>query len=241
MLFDSGTPSLLTYTRDLAGDPDSAASELWSEARVKAAINDAYLEMREIARVFGEGPEVKRSYATTVASQLWYQLPSDFKRLLLVEINADGNDLSGTASPTVLQPLALDAALEGHETGAFSSTKYVAIADQHIAIVNPVSTGGSNALRITYECETSALSDDTDEPVAIPENHQYLICYKAAISLRASEGLNHEELMRLMMHKERAYRIWCQERLSSPEDKVSVAGLISQTPSTQFGKVVVKS
>mgnify|MGYP001813305361 CR=1 FL=1 len=230
----STTPSLFSYTRVLAGDPESAASEVWTDARVKAAINDAYLEMREMARVFGEGSEVKRSYATTVADQLWYQLPSDFKRLILCEISATGDDLSADNTPTVLKPLALDTALEGYETGAFSSSKYVALADGHLALVNPVSTGGSNALRITYECETSALSGDTDEP-SIPEPHQYLICYKAAFSLKISEGMDVSDLIIPLRHKERAFRIAMQERHFDPEGKCSVAGLIEQSPLTRFG------
>ena len=236
MQYTTGTPSLLSYTRDLAGDPDSAASEVWSDARVKAAINDAYLEMRETARVFGEGPEIKRSYATTVADQLWYQLPADFKRLILAEVSTDGSDLSGTATPTVLEPMALDTALAGYETGAFSSTKYMALGDGHFAVVNPVDTGGSNSIRITYESETTALSADGDEP-KFPENHQYLICYKAAVSLRASDGLPHSELMRLMIHKERSFRIWCQERLGAPDGKMAVAGIVDQDPVTRFGRV----
>ena len=209
---------------------------MWSDARVKAAINDAYLELRETARIFADGPEVARAYSDTVADQLWYQLPSDFKRMLLCEISTDGSDLSGTGSPTVLEPLPLDIALEGYEKGSYSSTKYVAIADEHFAIINPVSTSGTDSIRITYECETSALSSATDEP-KLPENHQYLICYKAAVSLRASDGLEHNDLMRLMMHKERAFRIWAQERLADPEGKVTVAGLLTQNHATRMGSI----
>jgi len=236
MLYNSGSPSLISYTRDLCGDPDSAASEVWSDARIKAALNDAYLEMRETARVFGEGIDVKRSYATTVADQLWYQLPSDFKRLLLAEVSTDGSDLSGTATPVVLKPMALDTALEGYETGAYSGAAYVAMGSGHLAMVNPVSTGGSNSLRITYEAEATALSGDTDEP-SFPEVHQYLICYKAAFSLKIGDGMSVNDLIVPLRHKERAFRIAMQERQSDNEGKLSVAGLIDQNHSTRFGKI----
>ena len=234
MQFVSTTPSLVSYTRDLCGDPESAANELWSAARVKAAINDAYLEMREMARVFGEGVDVKRSYADTVADQLWYQLPSDFKELILTEINEDGDDLSGTASPVVLKPMAIDTAMEGYETGSFSGSKYVAIASNHFAVVNPVATGGSNSLRITYEAEPTALSGDTDEP-AFPEVHQYLICYKAAFSLKIGDGLSINDLIVPLRHKERAFRIAMQERSFDPEGKMSIAGIMDQPPLTRSG------
>jgi hypothetical protein len=236
MLYNTGTPSLVSYTRDIAGDPASAASEMWSDARVKAAINDAYLEMREVARSFGEGIDVKRSYATTVANQLWYSLPSDFKRLLIAEVDPDGGDLSASASPVVLQPMALDAALEGYETSAFSGTNYVAMGSGHIALVNPVSTGGSNSLRLTYEAEPSVLSDDDDEP-AFPEVHQYLICYKAAFSLKLSEGLPVNDIIMPLRYKEQSFRNAMQERMTDPEGKVSVAGLIDKPRSTVFGTV----
>ena len=238
MQYFTGTPSLLSYTRDLAGDPDSAASESWSDARIKAAINEAYLEMRETARVFGTGIDVKRSYATTVADQLWYQLPADFKRLLLAEVNEDGSDLSGSNTPSVLKPMALDTALEGYETGAYTGSKYVALGSGHLALVNPVSTGGSNALRITYEAEPTALSAATDEP-SIPEVHQYLICYKAALSIMVGDGtpVSNEFIFRLR-EKDRAYELAMQERQMDNEGKVSVAGLLDDSHLTRFGGVV---
>lgn len=238
MLYDSGTPSLLTYTRDLAGDPDSAASEIWSEARVKAAINDAYLEMRETARMFHTGPEVKRAYADTVANQLWYELPADFKRMVMVEVESSGVNLSTTkGNPTVLEPLALQVALDGYQTGAFTALKYVAMGDGHFAVIGPVTTAGTKSLRITYEAETDALSNDTDEPADIPEPHQYLICYKAAVSLRASENLEHDNLLRLTLQKERSFRIAMQERYNSDDDQMAVAGLTDQKHLTQFGRM----
>jgi len=241
MLYNTATPSLVSYTRDLAGDPASASSELWADARVQAAVNDAYLELREEARMLGGGAEVKRTYATSVADQLWYQLPADFKKMVLCEVSTDGSDLSGTGTPQVLDPLALDVALEGWETGAFTSPKYVAMGDTHFAVVAPVDTGGSSSIRITYEAETPALSAVGDEPV-LPEPHQYLICYKAAVSLRASENLEHDALMRLMLMKERAFRIAMQERLDDPEGQLVVTGLIENSQSsTQFGRLVRKS
>lgn len=238
MQLNTGTPSLISYTRDLAGDPASAASEIWTDARVKAAINDAYLELREVARQLGDGPEVKRGYATSVANQLWYQLPADFKRMLLVEVDNEGRDLSSDANaePIILRPLALDTALAGYEAGDFTELEYVAMADGHFAVVVPPTSGGSNGIRITYEAETALLSGDTDEP-SLPEPYQNLICYKAAVQLRASENLAHEDLMRLMLLKENQFRIAMQERLMDNEGQVAVAGLIEQDHLTRFGTI----
>jgi hypothetical protein len=42
MLFNSGTPSLIGYTRFLVNDPTTAASQMFSAQEVKDAINDAY-------------------------------------------------------------------------------------------------------------------------------------------------------------------------------------------------------
>ena len=240
MLYNTGTPSLVSFTRDLMGDPSSAASPIQPTAKVKAFINSAYTEMREEARVFSEGVEVKRSYADTVADQLWYELPADFKKMVLVEVDSVGGDLTAsTGAPVVLEPLALDTALTGYETGSFSEAQYVAMGSGHFALIAPVSTAGSNSLRITYESETTELSADGDEP-AFPEPHQYLICYKAAVSLKASDNLEHDDLLRLMLLKQRAFRIAMQERLGDNEGTMAIAGLVDQSHLTQMGRLVRK-
>lgn len=218
------------------GDPTSAAAPMQPTAKVKAFVNDAYLELREQARMFHTGVEVKRSYATSVADQLWYELPADFKRLVLAEIDVSGNDLTGsTGNPVRLKPLALDTALQGYEGDVYTSVEFVAMGDGHFGLFAPVSTGGSNALRITYESETTALSADGDEP-DLPEPHQYLICYKAAVSLKASDNLEHDGLLRLMILRQDQFRNALQERLTDNEETFAVAGLIDQPHATKFGR-----
>jgi len=223
------------------GDPASAAAPMQPTAKVQAFINDAYQDMRETARVYAEGIEVKRSYADTVADQLWYELPADFKSMVMVEVDAVGGDLTTTAGdPVVLEPLALDTALTGYEEGVYSSLKFVAMGSAHFALIAPVSTAGTNSLRITYESETTALSAAGDEP-AFPEPHQYLICYKAAVAMKASDNLEHDDLLRLTLQKERAFRIAMQDRLGDNEGTMAIAGLTDQDPLTQMGRLVRKS
>jgi hypothetical protein len=76
MLFNSGTPSLIGYTRFLVNDPTTAASQMFSAQEVKDAINYAYQVLVDEGRLQETGVGEKRTYSTTVADQLFYSLPT---------------------------------------------------------------------------------------------------------------------------------------------------------------------
>jgi hypothetical protein len=194
MQFNTGTPSLVSYTRDLASDPSTAASPLFSDQRVKDALNDVYLELREAARQQGGGSGHKRSYADTVAGQIFYELPSDFHRMVMVEVEYNGQDLTGTApTSSFLRPIGADVGLELVEGPASNNKANYFIHDQHLGLTLPVITAGVNSLRITYEAGTVEMVSDDDIP-DIPSNFHRLLCYKAAIVLRLSMDLPINEM-----------------------------------------------
>ena len=235
MQFNSGTPSLISETNKMAIGVSSNPTDLHSTDEIKAAINDAYRQLREIARVYDEGTEFKRTYATTVADQLWYQLPSDFKRIITVEVEVDGTDLTASGAVSrVLQPMPIESALEHNAGTDDSGPVFVAIGDGHFAVVKPVSTGGANALRLAYQAQTADLSNDTDEPV-IPETFHSLICKLAALTLRASVDHPMGGLRELVGLGFAQYRTWAQDRLSDPEGQIPTAGFTDQSETIKQG------
>lgn len=239
MLFNSGTTSLLSYTRDLAGDPSTAPTPMWADQRVKDAINESYLELYDVARQFGVGTGEKRSYSDVVADQLYYELPDDFHKLILVEVEGDGKDLSSdsTASPTNLKVLGSDVALEGYGSGIYDETEFYFIHNQHFGIVSPPDTAGSNSIRVTYEAFAADLNGDTDEP-QLPGTYHSLICYRAAIVLRMTIGLEVRFLEDIANRKEVRFMRAMHDLVADYEGNFVVAGLQDEGTVTRFGKLV---
>ena len=238
MLLNSGTTSLLGYTRDLAGDPSTAPSTLYSDQRVKDAINESYLELYDVARQMGVGTGFKRTYATTVADQIFYSLPTDFMKAILVEVSGDGTDLSTTTeNSSMLKVLSEDVAIEGYETGIYDSTEYYYIHNQHLGIIAPPSTGGSNSIRLSYEAEVADLVGDTNEP-DLPKTYHSLICYRAAIALRETMELETRGLERIANRKEIRFMRAVHDNVADFEGQMYVAGLNKHGTVTRHGRLV---
>ena len=237
MLFDSGTTSLLTYTRDLAQDPSSSPSPLFSEQMVKDFINESYLELYDVARQMGVGTGFKRCYSTTVADQIYYELPSDFMKAIMVEVSGTGADLStSTENSSALKPLDASVGIEGYETGIYDNTEYYYIHNQHLAIIAPPTSGGTNSIRLSYEAEVSELSNDTDEP-DLPKTYHSLICYRAAISLRTTYELDTRGLEQIANRKEIRFMRAMHDLMADYEGNFVVAGLGDKGQVTQVGRL----
>jgi hypothetical protein len=236
MLFNSGTPSLIGYTRFLVNDPTTAASQMFSAQEVKDAINDAYQVLVDEGRLQETGVGEKRTYSTTVADQLFYSLPNDYMKMITVEIETNGNDLTTSGSNTrFLSPLASDTALEGYEKGFYTETDYYFIHGENFGIVSPPSTGGANAIRLTYEGHSIALSADADEPI-IRDPYQKLICYDAAIILKAAVDLVIPP--DLMRRRDRIYARFMEsmsENVADHDGQLTVAGRLLHRTSTVTG------
>lgn len=247
MLFDSatsgaapsdGSSGTLTYfTRFLLGDPVTAASEQWSEADIKAAINREYQSLREIARQFGLGATTKRTYATGVASQIYYQRPADIVKLEAVEVSNTGSNLATAtvAAADILypQPWPAEKALQAYNTRILTDVaERFFLQDDHIGILAPITStqAGTNSIRLLYEASTTELSADSDEP-EIPRPYHDLICYRAAVVLKVMRGQDASDLAAIAQNKEYGYRLACQDAVAMYEDAIPVQGL-RQQPST---------
>ena len=232
----TGITNMVLFTRDLAGDPNAAPTPLFTDQRVEDAINAEYLEVYDIARQFGVGQGTKRSYTDIVADQLFYELPDDYMKSLMVEVEGDGKNLStdSTADPSNLKPLSSDVALQGYEAGIYAETEYYFIHNQHFGIVSPPDTAGTSSLRITYEAE-SAVMGDTDEP-DIPTTYQPMICYLAAIALRETMDLDTAGLERIARRKMANFMRAMHDNLGDFEGQAYVAGLNKGNEITKFGR-----
>jgi len=192
MLLNSGTPSLYAYTARLAGSPTSSQEPMYAQQEVYDALNEAYLMFAEMMRQKDQGRMTKRTYATTVADQSFYQLPGDFVAMVLVEVEVEGGDLSSLdpANASIYFPRKgnNETVLEGASRDEISQCRNYIIHGSHVGIFGAPEIGGSNSLRLTYEHSGVELSGDTDEPV-IPRPFHRMLCRQAAIYLRLDNDL----------------------------------------------------
>jgi hypothetical protein len=210
---------------------------MWTEQEVKNAINDAYMILMDEARLQETGYGRKRTYSNSVADQLYYDLPDDFMKVVDVEIDVDGNALSASGSnPIFLKPISATTGFEGYEKGIYTNTEFYTIhSNDYIAIFAPPSSGGSSAIRLTYEAHSSTLSNDTDEPT-FRDPYHYLICYEAAAVLKGSV-----DLTLTPEHEGRRQRLYARfmettsENVQDDEGQIYVAGRITQRPATVTG------
>lgn len=234
MLFNSGNPNLVAQSRLYADDPSTAAQPQWSTQRHKDAINVAYLQLRDLARLIDVGFARKRAYADGVAaddpSDAFYALPADFAGRLRVEISTNGSDLSTTLpadqpSIKVLEVVSWDAAMDAYNLGVETSARYTFIHDQHFGIFPPLSAteAGTKSIRITYEASSVELSGDTDEP-DLPRPYHDLIAMRSAINLRMSKDLPIRDLERRYELGVIQFRRAVYTSIEDKDKQMSVAG-----------------
>lgn len=238
MLFNSGTPSLVSYTQTLAGSPATAQSPLFGTQEAKDAVNDAYVMFMELARQTSSGYGVKRAYDDAVADQMFYELPDDFIKMVLVEVDVDGNDLSTTTPPNANIAVPrhepnMDV-LEMRERNLLSEAQYyfyhggAAAGTRHFGIAEAPETAGTNSIRITYEASAEELSGDTDEPM-IPQNYHRLIARRAAYLLRLQNDLPVRDLERNVSFEMSMFRKAVARVAQDVDWQIPLAGRTSPT------------
>ncbi len=246
MQLNNGIPSLVSTTRLLAGDPDSAGGLMWDDTtEVIPAINDAWLDLHEMARQRHAGTARKVTYRSATASTIYYSLPSDFVAFVNpfpVQLSADGVALTdtvvGDAKQIFLEAQDEEVALEAYYREVETAPRYVFIRGEQYGIVAPPTSthAGTNTLRLTYEATTAELSEDSDSP-SIPVQFHRLLCYKAAMILLASKSLPINDLAALAAPKHQLFLNWSRERMQQIEDQIPAAGRIRQSPATRMGTI----
>ncbi len=204
MLFNSGNPNLVDYTRFIVGDPTTAASTQYTDQEVKDAINIAYLNLVGLIKTIDDTPFLKKSYTDTVKDQDSYTLPGDFFQMSSVFIQLDGKDLTlpTTQDATEYSPIDINL-LHSHQQAGTSDIYIYSIKHNQIEIYPTVKTPGTNALLLIYQYSPVKLSADTDAPQIIPEEYHDLIALEAAITLRLARDLSVNTLATLAQLKRR--------------------------------------
>lgn len=244
MLLNSGTTSLLTFTRFMARDPAAAPNPLFSDAQVKATINVVYLLLRDKMRAKGVGHGHKRTYADSVADQIFYNKPADMVRPVSLELESLGKDLSSSSeadvNPIFFTPKEGKEALQAYHAGTLSGSTYVFVHDEHYGIVAPPSAAqaGTAAIRLLYEASSAELVSDTDEPI-LPRPHHPLICYRSAVVLLVAKGLDLGELAGLVNDSERLFIQGLSDNFENLDEVIPAAGLVaSRGLRTKTGAIV---
>lgn len=235
MLFNSGTPSLVSYTKTLLSDPTTAPREMFPEADVKLFINDAYTDLREMARQVGDNSALKISYEDAVEDQVDYTLPLDWVRLRSVHIDTEGNDLSKLPDNTKSRRLIPHDYVTVYDAWQLdklttNSMTYVGLLDRSFGIIGPPTADsvGTNSIRLMYEASTTELSADADEPT-IARPHHYLICYMAASRALATKDQTMNQVnTATMIQKLKSFENQAAEELWDPDGAASIAGLDDQ-------------
>jgi len=152
LLFNSGNPNLLDYTRFLVNDPTTAASTQYTTQEVKDAVNLSYFDI--LAQIKSWDPTVfqKISYANTINSQKYYLLPSGFVKLRSLYIDHEGKNLSSDTTATRQKYDLVDLNVLDQEDEAGTSGIYlVALLHQNFAIYPTTNEGGTSSMELTYE------------------------------------------------------------------------------------------
>jgi len=148
-----------------------------SDSELIAWINDAYMQM--VDELIKVQPDFFSKSATTdtVSGQREYDLPSDWTKILTVNIYQDGSWTKvtpmGNADMRFVPELA-DSADQGFSTG---SPRYY-IYGQKIGILPTPDTTTSDAIKIWYTYTPDTLDTDTESP-DLPEQYHRILKYMA--------------------------------------------------------------
>jgi len=233
VLLNSGTTSLLGYTRLLLGDPATAPVPLFADATIYSHLNVWYQTMREKARFVGDGSALKIAYDTGVDGTIEYSKPADFVRLREVHVDLDGGDLSALAPNAarirILDKVDYTEAYNAYQAEELVDIQAVSIRDATIAILAPIgaTAAGSNSIRFVYEASTADLSGDTDEP-DFARPHHHTICRLAAMDMMVTKNLENSTQANLALRALDEFERYVSDELWQPNSVAWVAGLSDQ-------------
>lgn len=230
ILFVDGNPSLLSMTRQHAGDPSGAARQLWLDQVVKDFVNVAYGDLLDTARQLGMGWEHKITHDDAVDSIQFYSLPSDHRRLLEVMISTTGKNLS-TTSPANADVARLqfvhDQVVESeYRTNRITTLKFYTIRGSEYGIFTAPnsSAAGTNSIRLLYEGESALLVGTGDEPV-FPRDVHNAIALKAAWQLKATRNLPIKDIRELSLRATARFKGSVRTLVNQADEQLTAAGL----------------
>lgn len=140
-------------------------------------VNDAYMQMvDEITKVRAEY-FAKSSTTATVADQQEYDLPDDWEKIVLVNVQYDG--VWKRALPMGNADISHIPVHSKDDSQGFSTAEpYYYIMGDNLGLMPIPSETVSNALKVWYVYTPTELAEDSDEP-AIPAKYHHIIKYGA--------------------------------------------------------------
>jgi len=148
------------------------------DAGLSTWLNDAYMQM--VDEIIKVNPDyfIKSSTTSTVANQQEYDLPSDFEKIIMVNIQIDGTWKRvlpmGDADIRHIPTHSDTTSSQGFSTAA---PQYYLIGD-NIGIMPIPDTTTASALKIWYTYTPTEMTTDSTEP-AIPARYHHILKYGA--------------------------------------------------------------
>tara|TARA_R100000808_G_scaffold930_2_gene4464 strand:+ start:9188 stop:9832 length:645 start_codon:yes stop_codon:yes gene_type:complete len=166
---------------------DDDVQDLWERARVESLMNDALMEVYRTVEDGDEDYFVKcKDYSVTenANSETLFSLPSDFKRVAVVERLVSGGN--PVPAEWVTFSNRFDNGQRWPTTSTITTTRpRVYLKGTHLGVVNPAS---AYTLRMWYHHVVASMDSDSDVPEAIPTDFHELIALEAAKRAMATEG-----------------------------------------------------
>lgn len=149
------------------------------DAELGVWVNDAYGQIiDEIIKVQVDY-FTKSSTSSTITDQQEYALPSDFEKMVMVNLQTDGDwrhvQPMGDADLRFIPRLADTSARQGFST---AEPKYYIFGNHTLGLMPVPDETTSNNIKIWYQYTPDELDEDSDVPV-IPSRYQHIIKFGA--------------------------------------------------------------
>lgn len=137
-------------------------------------VNDAYLQVVDAISEVNPDFFAKAATADTENGRQEYELPDDFERALMVNIQIDGTWQRALPLPIGDAAIHADGTAQGYD---WSDPRYYVLGGNIGFLPVPDETSNEN-IKLWYVYTPTQLTDDSDEP-AFPKKYHHLIKYSA--------------------------------------------------------------
>jgi hypothetical protein len=182
---------MVTAVGTLINQDVSTDNELVTNSEVKINLNRGYQKVVNRIASLGQDYYVRLAKANLVADQSLYGLPSDYRRMIRVELDYGGDDNRYKANRT-------DTNAYGHpvDTSISETSPQYSVRGNNIELNPTPEDAVTSGLWMWYVETVNDLSDDDDEPNLPPEFSDLPIEYAVA-KAKARQGLMDEAQLSL--------------------------------------------
>lgn len=159
---------------DIRARLNEVTAAFWTDVQLLVWINHRYQDLVTAVETTFENYFLTEVATDLIEDQQEYSLPTDFKRMVRIEINYDITNNAtafNKATPATLDDVR--AQLADSNLGSSGSPVYYIQGDL-LGFIPIPDADGTSAVKLWYVAEQDDLSDDSDEP-AIPSQYHRLI------------------------------------------------------------------